>query len=40
MAPGHKARLFSAEMIDIPTLSYTSIRDYNIARVLALYKSY
>ena len=30
MAPGHKARLFSVEMIDIPTLSYNSIREFPI----------
>ena len=30
MVPGQKARLFDAEMIDIPTLSYTSIREFPI----------
>ena len=28
MAPRNKARLFNTEMIDIPTLSYTSIREF------------
>ena len=27
MVPGHKVRLFNAEKIDIPTLSYTSVRE-------------
>ena len=30
MVPRHKARLFNDEMIDIPTLSYTSIREFPI----------
>ena len=28
MAPRNKALLFNTEMIDIPTLSYTSIREF------------
>ena len=30
MVPRHKALLFNTEMIDIPTLSYTSIREFPI----------
>ena len=30
MVPVHKARLFNAEMIDIPTLLYSSVREFPI----------